>query len=180
MTENDTTVIIASVIVLQIPARPATQKDSCGSPFVYNKRLMKEGALVDKPFMTYEQQLDKLINEKGLEIKDRNYAVKLLKNYSYFDLISGYKNPFKDRKGKYKLHTSIEDIYALYCFDDKIRTIFFRYILKIEKKIKSLISYSFCEQNGEDQAHFLNATKYNYTAQNQDEVNDLIHRIIHT
>lgn len=131
----------------------------------------------DKPFLTYEEQINKLVCDKGLEIADRDYAVSLLKQFSYFDLISGYKEPFKAKNGKYKLHTSIEDIYVLYCFDDTIRTIFLKYILKIEKNIKSLISYSFCDENGEEQQHFLNATKYNYTEQNQDAINDLISRL---
>lgn len=137
----------------------------------------KVNVMSDKPFMTYEQQLDKLINDKGLQIKDRDYAIKLLKNHSYFDLISGYKKPFKDKNDRYKLHTSIEDIYALYCFDDEIRTVFLRYILKVEKKIKSLISYSFCDTYGAEQAHYLNATKYDYIPQNQDEINELIGKL---
>lgn len=131
----------------------------------------------DKPFMTYEQQLNKLIVDKGLEINDYQYAIQLLKEHSYFALISGYKGPFKRKDGKYKLHTKIEDIYALYKFDDKLRTIVFKYILKIEKHIKSLISYSFCEEYGEEQIHYLNATKYNYTNQNQEDINDLITRL---
>ena len=83
-----------------------------------------EERILDKPFLYYEQQVDKLVKEKGLEIKDKEYAIKLLKDHSYFDLISGYKSPFKSKNGKYKIHTSIDDIYALYCFDDSIRTIF--------------------------------------------------------
>ncbi len=138
---------------------------------------MKKENNFDKPFLTYDEQIDKLILEKGLEIQNRDDAIRLLKNYSYFDLISGYKDPFKTKNGRYKLHTTIEDIYALYCFDDSIRTIFLKYILKIEKKIKSLISYSFCEENGEEQVHFLNATKYNYTQENQNDINDLISRL---
>lgn len=127
-----------------------------------------------KPFFTYEQQVDKLLNEKGLEIKNKQYAIKLLKRFSYFDLISGYKQMFKDKKGKYKLHTSIEDIYALYCFDDELRSVFLKYILKIEKYFKSLISYAFCEEYGEEQMHYLNATNYNYIERNQDEINKLV------
>ena len=56
----------------------------------------------DKPFMTYEQQIKMLRDDKNLEIKDENYAVSLLKQYSYFALISGYKAPFKAKDGKYK------------------------------------------------------------------------------
>ena len=138
---------------------------------------MEEPITLDKPFMTYKQQINKLIYDKGLTINDIEYAVKLLKNHSYFDLISGYKDPFKKRDGNYKLHTSIEDIYALYCFDDTIRAIFLKYILIIEKKIKSLISYSFCEENGENQSDFLNVTNYNYTPQFQDAINKLVSKL---
>mgnify|MGYP005879518533 FL=1 len=98
-----------------------------------------------KPFMTYEQLIYKLEDEKKLEISDHDYAIKLLKEHSYFALISGYKGPFKQKNGTYKIHVSIQDIYALYLFDDALRALFLQYILKIEKHMKSLISYSFCE-----------------------------------
>ena len=65
----------------------------------------------NKPFMTYKQQITMLKEDKKLEIEDENYAIRLLKEHSYFALISGYKTPFKSKDGKYKLHTSIEDIY---------------------------------------------------------------------
>lgn len=113
----------------------------------------------DKPFLTYEQQIAKL-TDKGLTISKPYEAILLLKKHSYFALISGYKSPFKAKNGNYKLHTNFDDIYALYIFDDTLRTIIFRNILKVEKHVKSLISYSFCETYGEDQQHYLNATKY--------------------
>lgn len=43
--------------------------------------------------------------------------------------------------------------------------------------MKSLISYSFCEEYGEEQQQYLNATKYNYTSANQEEINELITRL---
>ena len=130
----------------------------------------------DKPFLTYEQQLQKL-TAKGLTINDYDKAMELLKKHSYFALISGYKNPFKSKNGMYKVNTSLDDIYSLYVFDDTLRTIILRNILKVEKHIKSLISYSFCEAHGEDQQHYLNATKYNYSPTNQADINDLIGRL---
>lgn len=131
----------------------------------------------DKPFLTYEQQINKLINEKKLIIQDKNKAIELLKKYSYFDLISGYKKPFKDKNGFYKAHTSIDDLYALYIFDDKLRSVFLKNILLVEKNMKSLISYSFCEQNGEEQTGYLNVTNYNYNVQTQDEINKLVSKL---
>lgn len=138
---------------------------------------MDQSTKHNKPFMTYEQQISKLRDEKKLEINDEDYVIKLLKQHSYFALVSGYKGPFKGKDGKYKLHTTIDDIYALYVFDDDLRSLFLKYILKIEKHVKSLISYSFCECNGEEQQQYLNATKYNYTINTQDEINDLISRL---
>lgn len=131
-----------------------------------------------KPFLTYEQQVRKLRSKK-LKIKDEKYAVCLLKRHSYFDLISGYKDPFKNKDGKYKANVAIEDIYALYCFDDKLRALILRYILKIEKHIKSLISYSFCEEYGEDQSQYMNVTNFNYTDKMQEEINKLVNKIAH-
>lgn len=92
-------------------------------------------------------------------------------------LISGYKKPFKKKDGTYKEHVRIEDIYALYYFDDQLKDLFLKYILLIEKHIKSLISYSFCEEYGDEQQNYLNATKYNYSDKNQDDVNDLISKL---
>lgn len=130
----------------------------------------------DKPFLTYEQQLQKL-SAKGLTINDYNKAMNLLKKHSYFALISGYKSPFKLTNGMYKANTSLDDIYSLYVFDDTLRTIILRNILKVEKHIKSLISYSFCETYGEDQTHYLSPDKYNYSPSNQDDIKDLIGRL---
>lgn len=138
---------------------------------------MGEKAISNKPFMTYEQQIRKLREEKNLEIQNEDQAIELLKEHSYFALISGYKEPFKGKDGKYKLHVSLDDIYVLYCFDDNIRALLLQYILKIEKHVKSLISYSFCQQYGEEQQHYLNATNYNYILKNQEAINELIARL---
>lgn len=47
-----------------------------------------------KPFMTYEQQIEKLRN-KGLIIESTTYAQAVLAHNSYFALIVGYKDLFK-------------------------------------------------------------------------------------
>lgn len=129
-----------------------------------------------KPFRTYAELIQKL-DEKKLDISDSEYIVKLLKRHSYFALISGYKEPFKDKKGNYKIHTTISDVYALYCFDESLRDLFLRYILKIEKHVKSLISYAFCEKYGEDQRQYLSAMNYDYNITNQDDINELVNRL---
>ena len=49
-----------------------------------------------KPFLTYDEQIEKLINEKKLIINDSESAKEVLKNIGYFSLIGGYKIPFID------------------------------------------------------------------------------------
>ena len=51
-------------------------------------------------FMTYEQQLNKLQDEKGLTISDVHFARKTLEEISYYSLIGGYKGLFLHHIGK--------------------------------------------------------------------------------
>lgn len=131
----------------------------------------------DKPFLTYEQQIEKLREEKKLTIEDEDYAILLLKRYSYFALISGYKKPFKQSDGTYQENTSIRDIHALYLFDDALRSIILGKILIVEKHVKSLISYSFCEEYGSSQQSYLDVKKYNYTPKNQEGIDKLVFKL---
>lgn len=54
-----------------------------------NIRVMK------KIFQNYEQQIKRLSEDKNLIINDKEYAIEILKRYSYYSLISGYKDRFK-------------------------------------------------------------------------------------
>ena len=57
----------------------------------------------DKPFLSYEKRIDKLIDEYGLVITDRVFAKKALEKLSYYNLINGYQSCFKNPKtGQYK------------------------------------------------------------------------------
>lgn len=115
-----------------------------------------------KPFITYTTQVEKLQNEKKLIITDTNFAITTLKNISYFGLIGGYKHPFIDvQTHKYMNNASFEDIVALYEFDEELHGLFFKYLCHIEIKLRSSISYYFCQKHGERQEEYLNPTNYN-------------------
>ena len=47
-----------------------------------------------KPFLTYEKQLDNLIEKKNLIINDKEFAKAKLQAVCYYSLIDGYKNLF--------------------------------------------------------------------------------------
>ena len=114
-----------------------------------------------KPFLSLEAQISYLENTKNLTISDHNYARRMLQQIGYFGLIGGYKTPFKNpTTKKYKDGTTFEDIVALYEFDEKLRELFLKYILKIERHLRSLLSYYFTEKHGESQTHYLNPANY--------------------
>lgn len=131
-----------------------------------------------KPFLTYQQQIEKLRDEKGLIITDEPYAQTMLRQNSYFALITGYKHLFKNKTtGKYKDGTSFEDLVALYEFDRGLRELFLRYLCQVERHIRSLISYYFSEKYGESQQEYLDTTHYQYTGDNIQRVNKLINKL---
>ena len=103
-----------------------------------------------KPFLTFDAQISYLENDKNLVIQDHDYAKTMLKQIGYFSLIGGYKAPFKNpTTRKYRDGTRFEDIVVLYYFDENLRELFLKYILKIERHIRALPSYHFSEKHGE-------------------------------
>lgn len=131
---------------------------------------------MQKIFLSYEQQIEKLKNEKNLQIDDTEFAKEILRQTSYYSLIGGYKDIFKNpTTKKYKDGTKIEDIVELYHFDESLRQLLLRYLIKVENEMKSQISYYFTEKNGENQKEYLNIANYNYIGKkNKRDVDRLI------
>lgn len=129
-------------------------------------------------FLTYEQQIALLEDDKELTISDSNFAKTILQKISYYSLIDGYKEPFKPlRSGKYHYGVTFEEIYAFYIFDEELRSLFLKYILKVEQHMKSMISYHFCEKYGEHQAGYLTDTNYNLTRKNTLQIQRLVNSL---
>ena len=96
----------------------------------------------DKPFKTYDQQIE-ILRSRNIIINDIDFAKKALCNCSYYALINGYKNTFLSVKGSDKFieGTKFEHLYTLYFLDTSLNQILFKYILHIERSLKSKISY---------------------------------------
>lgn len=128
-----------------------------------------------KPFLSFEAQIHYLETDKNLRIPDHEYAKTMLKRIGYFSLIGGYKLPFKNpTTQKYQDGTRFEDIVALYQFDENLRELFLKYILKIERHIRALLSYHFTEKYGEQQSEYLNPANYAMSRKNADGINRLV------
>lgn len=118
--------------------------------------------LQKKPFLDYNAQIHHLMR-KNLLIFDKSVATIALEKISYYGLINGYKDIFKDPvTNNYFYGTTFEDIYNLYLFDTELRNIFLKYILILEKHIKSSISYHFSNIYGNGISFYQNPKNYDY------------------
>ena len=121
-----------------------------------------------KTFTTFSEQIDLLKNEKHLVISDPQSAEEILKRIGYFPLFGGYKHLFRiPLTKKYKGGTTFDEIVALYDFDSELWELFFKYLLQIERHLRSLMSYYFPEKYGEAQTAYLDRHNYNNNRQNQ-------------
>lgn len=131
--------------------------------------------MIIETFLTYQQLLNKLINEKDLVINDLLFAEEKLKEYGYLNLIGGYKIPFINPiTKKYINNTTFEDIYALYQFDVQLKKLFLSYLCQIERKIAVAIAYAFSEEHGNSQLEYLDRNNYNNVSANIAEIDKLI------
>lgn len=128
-----------------------------------------------KIFSTFQEQVEWLQEEKHLIISDKTYAEDILKRIGYFPLMGGYKHLFRiPLTKKYKEGTTFEEIVALYEFDSELRELFFKYLLQIERHLRSLMSYYFCEKYGESQSAYLDINNFNNTRRTYKTVSRLI------
>lgn len=129
-------------------------------------------------FSTYTDQLNNLSEFKKLIIHNKDEAITMLKDISYYSLIDGYKNLFYNTTTReYKNNASINDIYSLYRFDHSLRALFFNYICIVEQKIRSNISYFFSEKYGVEQVHYLNPSHYVNNKRNEADITKLINTL---
>lgn len=135
--------------------------------------------MVQKKFFTYEQQLNILQNEKQLTIIDLVYAKSILEKLGYYSLIGGYKNLFKNPvSAKYAYGVTFEEIVVFYYFDEELRTLFLKYILHVERHMKSMISYYFCEKYGENQSAYLREDNYSLSKRNEGDIKRLVNSLM--
>lgn len=104
----------------------------------------------EKNFSSIRTQIG-ILRGRGVIIKNRRFAKKVLLDTNYYNLINGYKNLFLDTNSsaEHFLHgTCFEELYALSEFDRKLRILTLEYILIIEKSIKTKTAYCFSKKHG--------------------------------
>ena len=135
---------------------------------------------MSKPYLTVNDQIDHLVNHKGLIVNDEEYAKRKLSEITYFSLIGGYKSPFINPETRvYKDNSTFEDILSLYQFDKALRSITFDALSTVEEKLHQQISDAFCSRFGENQNAFLDSNNYSQNPKDAQTVNKLITRHLH-
>ena len=109
-----------------------------------------------------------VLKSRNIIIEDKHFAEEALKNFSYYGLINGYKNTFlqKPDSDDFRDGTRFEELYTLHIIDTSLNSILFKYILYLERALKSRISYRVSEKYGVytdyHDLHCLNPNDYLY------------------
>lgn len=96
----------------------------------------------DKPFKTYDEQIS-ILKSRNIIINNPAFARQILGSLSYYTIINGYKNTFLSVPGseKFAEGTTFEDLYTLHIIDTNLNSIILKYILFVERYLKTRLSY---------------------------------------
>ena len=132
--------------------------------------------MIAKEFKTLNEQID-ILKEKGLTIKDEDYAKKILMRENYF-FLNGYRHLFMTGNDKeYIPGTRFEELYSLFLFDRSLRNVIFKYLLVIENNLKSITSYVLSKKYGYKEKDYLRNKNFTNDPLKQRQVNDLISKM---
>lgn len=112
---------------------------------------------MDKPFKTYGQLAD-IMRERGLDPGEHVRAI--LEREGYYPVVNGYKDLFIASGERYKTGTTLDEVYALFVMDRRLRAVLFRHIALAEGVLKSVCCYEFCSRHQEDNEAYLNPASY--------------------
>jgi abortive infection bacteriophage resistance protein len=116
----------------------------------------------DKPYLSIDNQLKKLSSEYNLRIEDIDVAREALSSISYYTIINGYKKTFlqPESQDKFRDGTTFAMLYALHWIDISLSDILFKYILLIEKSLKTKVAGVVSAEFGVDARSYLDFHNY--------------------
>lgn len=133
--------------------------------------------LVTKEFKTIDQQIE-ILKNKGLIIGDENKAYDILLKENYF-FINGYRHLFLNSPSDktFVSGATFDELYALFQFDRYSRNIFFKNLLIIENRLKSVISYQLSKKYGYKEKDYLNYRNFTQNPEKKRKVKDVIEKM---
>lgn len=130
-----------------------------------------------KVFKTIDQQID-ILRNKGLIIDDEVMAYDVLLKENYF-FLNGYRhllmNSATDRT--FVTGATFSELYSLFLFDRYSRNIFFKNLLIIENRLKSVISYQMSKKYGYKEKDYLNLRNFTQNPEKRRKVKDVIEKM---
>ncbi|WP_167738558.1 Abi family protein [Cryobacterium psychrotolerans] len=101
----------------------------------------------DKPFLTLEEQLDRLL-ERGMSVSDNEAGIRKLQAIGYYRL-SGYWYPFRlmpeahegPRPSAFAPGTTLDDVLEIYHFDERLRVEMLQAIARIEVSLRFWVGH---------------------------------------
>ena len=118
-----------------------------------------------KPFKTTDEQIE-ILKSRNLIFENEKFASSILKKYSYYDIVNGYKDILLDEeKSKanndiFKDKETFEHLYSLYYFDKWMQGIIRDATLDFELVLKNAMSYIISQHFGVLENEYLNEKKY--------------------
>lgn len=131
----------------------------------------------NKIFLSYNQQMKKLRDDKKIDCNGTKDKIKLVR-FGYFNIINGYKAPFvsgynSEKNHKYLAGTDIDQMYYLKSFDDELRLFLLKYITQVEEEVRTLTAYKFDEINDNGQIPWFETDAYSSNSSLQDKMNTI-------
>ena len=110
---------------------------------------MGSNIIYDKPFKTYEEQMQ-ILESRNITINNPNFAKQVLSSLSYYTIINGYKNTFLSVTGSdcFVDGTTFDSIYTLHIIDTNLNSLLLKYILFVERYLKTRLSYLVSQNYG--------------------------------
>ena len=133
--------------------------------------------LVVKEFKTIDQQVD-ILRKKGLIIDDEEAAKNILLKENYF-FLNGYRHLFMNSPTDrtFISGSTFSELYALFQFDRYSRNIFFKNLLIIENRLKSVISYQLSKRYGYREKDYRNPKNFTKDPEKKRRVKDVIEKM---
>jgi len=136
---------------------------------------------MDKPFLSFQDQLRKLEVDYKLTIIDRDFALMALSTVSYYDLINGYKSLFMINN-EFMPGISMEFLFSTHMYNKSIQGVLFKYSMYAENSFKTILSYIISEKYGVLSEEYLHKRNYKFQKDsfNKKRMNELLHKLSET
>lgn len=111
--------------------------------------------------LSLEKQL-KQIESKNIIISNAERAKKILLNHSYYSIINGYKRHFliPEEKDKMVDGTNFDHFVELYFLDTDLTEVIFKYILFVEKSVRTRLAYTVAMEISDSEQEYLKRSLY--------------------